>query len=357
MTSAPQSPSAPDAATATPAAATSTPATSPAATPTAPDYRWSALTLPHVEAWTQLVNHLAQVDGTEEFYSTTDLTEELTSPNIDNGRDSWALWHGEQMVGFGQVWVSATPDAEGRVRCSLIGGIHTDHRRRGLGTQIMDRLEARAVESATARHPGTGFYFQASGGLRDSSAEAMLTSRGYQVVRYFEVLTRPLPGAALRSDDEPAPVPGVTVRTVRSGDEHAVLAAHRAAFTDHWGSTPVTDELWARRWSSSSNRHAVSTVAVDDQGRVLSYVLCGQWLERELFITTVGTRAEHRGRGLARASIAHTLRAAIDSGDFDVVELEVDSTNPTGANRLYERLGFAHKFTTTTLRKAPGRPA
>src|SRR5699024_10613498 len=116
---------------------------------------------------------------------------------------------------------------------------------------------------------------------------------------------------------------------------------------------PTTEELWARRWTSNSNRHAVSTLAVDEQGQVLSYVLCAQWLDRELFITTVGTRSEHRGRGLAKAAMAHTLRAAADSGDYDVVELEVDSANPTGANGLYEGLGFTHRFTTSTMRKAP----
>lgn len=328
-------------------------ASAPNNTASAPNYTTSALTLAQVEAWAGLVNHLAQVDGTEEFYTVADLTEELTSPDFDSERDSRALWHGEQMVGFGQVFVSANPDAEGRVRCWLAGGVHADHRRRGLGTTIMDHLEARAVESVAARHPGTGFYFQASGGLSGSSAEAMLTSRGYEVVRYFDVLTRPLPGAELPPDGDLAPVSGVTIRTVRPQDEAAVLAAHRAAFTDHWGSTPATDELWARRWTSASNRHAVSAVAVDDHGQVLSYVLCGQWQDRELFITTVGTRAEYRGCGLARATITLTLRAAIAGGEYDTVELEVDSTNPTGANRLYERLGFAHKFTTTTLRKTP----
>lgn len=36
------------------------------------------------------------------------------------------------------------------------------------------------------------------------------------------------------------------------------------------------------------------------------------------------------------------------SGDYDVIDLDADSDSPTGATRIYERLGFTIKHTTTT---------
>lgn len=326
-------------------------------------YRWSTLTPADTTAWSDLVNHLADIDGTEEYYSATDLAEDLTSPNLDAEHDTFAIWHGTQMVGVGLVWVSQNPDSEGRHRCFLNGGIHADHRGRGLGTELTHRLEARAQESVNGRHPGASFYWQVDGGRTGSGTEAFFTTQGYQVVRYFNLLAHTLdetatPAAAMTeaaNDDEQHLAGGVTIRAVRPEDVGPVLATHRQAFADHWGSTPVTDEVWQRRWNSTSQRHEMSTVAVDEAGTVLSYVLGTQWVDRELYISTVGTLASHRGQGLAHACLTHTLRAAAASGRYDVVDLEVDSENHTGATRLYERLGFTHKFTATTMRKdGPG---
>lgn len=43
--------------------------------------------------------------------------------------------------------------------------------------------------------------------------------------------------------------------------------------------------------------------------------------------------------------------STVTTSDGTQVDLEVDSHSPTGATRLYERIGFTHKFTTSTLRK------
>lgn len=310
-------------------------------------YRWDALTREHVAAWAELVNHLATLDGTEEFYSVEDLAEEFDSPGFDPHQDSFGVWAGQELVGFGQVWVSGNVDEHGQVRCWLNGGVHGDHRGRGLGRRLMDRLEARAAEAAAERHPGAGFFWQVSGGRPGSSAEQMFTSRGYEVVRYFNMLTRPV-SAPL---PVPPEVPGVRFRPAEPSDSGEVRDAHRIAFADHWGTIPATDEAWIQRWNAASHRLPMSTVAVDHQGTVLSYVLCGQWVDRELYVNSVGTRPEYRGRGLAQATLLHTLHRAAHSGAYDVVDLEVDSHSPTGATRLYERIGFTHKFTTSTLRK------
>ncbi|BDZ60078.1 GNAT family N-acetyltransferase [Barrientosiimonas endolithica] len=60
----------------------------------------------------------------------------------------------------------------------------------------------------------------------------------------------------------------------------------------------------------------------------------------ELYVATVGTVAEARGRGLAQACLARSLRLAVDEGGFTRADLHVDSASPTGATRLYARLGF-----------------
>lgn len=155
-------------------------------------YRWSSITSDDVEAWAQLTNHLAVVDGTEEFYDAEDRLEELKDPATDPTLDALAVWSGEQMVGFGTVAVRPNPDREGRARVGVDGGVHPDHRRRGIGAGVMERMEARGRELAQRQHPHRAFHFDTGGGLEDSSARSFHLSRGYQVARHYHLMGRPL---------------------------------------------------------------------------------------------------------------------------------------------------------------------
>lgn len=309
-------------------------------------YRWSRLRPPDVAAWSELANTLAEVDQTEEFYSPEDLAEELGEHGVRPELDTWAAWEGERMAGFGQVRVAHQPDAEGRARVALGGGVHPEHRGQGLGRALMERSEARGAELASERHPGRAAYWRVDGGLEGASVRALLEHRGYAIARYFNQMTRPLPGPPL---DVAEAV--VELRTPEPAMEAALREAHNAAFADHWGSTPQTPQGWHDHWTVRSNRMAVSTIALDDDGSPLAYVLCGEWVPRELYVNLVGTVPQARGRGLARACLARTIALAGGSGHYDVVDLHVDSASPTGATRLYEAVGFTVKKTFATYQR------
>lgn len=316
-------------------------------------YRWGHLDASAVPSWAALTTLLAEVDDTEETYEPEDLAEELEEHGFTPERDSWAVWDGDALVGYGQVRVGMLLDHEGRVRSFLGGGVHPGHRCRGLGTALMDRMEQRARELAAERHPGQELYWRASGGLEGSSARELLERRGYRVVRWFSLLSRPLPGEPVAAPDPES----LGVRLVSPGEEHeeATRLAQNEAFRDHWGSAPITAEAWHDHWASRASRPALSTLALDTQDRVLAYVLCGQWSPGELHVTLVGTVREARGRGLAAACLARTIALAADAGEHRVIELEVDSESPTGATRLYERVGFAQRKQFASMSKDAGR--
>ena len=178
--------------------------------------------------------------------------------------------------------------------------------------------------------------------------------RGYSVDRYWNLLTRAL-------GDEPpvAAIEGVRLLSPEEGHEEAVRAAHDVAFRDHYGSSPSSPEGWHEHWTSRTGRMDVSTIAVADgtglhswrEGEVLAYVMVGQWVDRQAYVNLVGTVPQARGRGIAAAALARTLGLATRSGKYDVIELDVDSDSPTGATRLYERLGFTHKHQTASMRR------
>lgn len=314
------------------------------------EYRWDHLHTADVAAWAELTTTLATVDGTEEHYSAEDLAEELVETGFDAAADSLAVWDGDRLVGYGQLRVSMLPDGEGRVRCVLGGGVHPDHRGRGLGRELMDRLERRAVELAAGRHPDHPSYWRVSGGVRDTDpVRAMLEHRGYAVARWFNEMTRPLPGEPL---DVPPP-DGVRLVRADQVDADDVRRAHNLAFRDHWGSAPQTREAWLHSWGSRTARHALSTVALGGDGSVLGYVLCSQWVDRELYVGLVGTVPAARGRGVARAALAGTIRLGTAAGEHDVVELGVDSASPTGATRLYDALGFTTSRVSAAYQRDP----
>jgi len=306
---------------------------------------WSTLSPETVPQWTELTNLLAQVDDTDDFYDAEDLAEELTEHGFDPALDSWAVWDGETMVAFGQLRVSHERTAEGDARADLTGGVHPRWRARGIGTELLARMEPRALELARERHRGAPILLRAQGGKEGSDARPLLADHGYSPARYFTDMQRPLPGDPIVAAADPRIRPFTPDLTER------LRLAHNNAFATHWGSTALTPERWADTITARSFRAEDSRVLVDDGGAVLAYVLCGEWVARELYISLVGTVQAARGQGLARRVLVATVAAAAASGRYDVVDLGVDSDNPTGAGNLYASVGFRPIRTQATYTK------
>lgn len=313
-------------------------------------YRWTALSSAVVRPWADLTNVLADVDGTEEFYEPADLAEELEESGLDPERDTFAVWDGSALVAYGQVRVSGNLDGDGYAVVRLGGGVHPGARGRGVGRALIEAQEHRGTELAGQRHPGAPVLLRADGGLDGASVRALLTHRGYDVVRWFSLMTRPL------THEEPvAPPEGIRIVSPTPDLEEPVRLAHNEAFADHWGTAELTPERWHDVWSARGARFRVSSVALDADGHPLAYVMCGQWVARELYVNMVGTVRAARGRGLARACLARTISEAVRTGDYDTIDLHVDSESPTGATRLYESVGFERaKLFATCQREAAG---
>lgn len=313
--------------------------------------RYQTLTPETVPAWAELVNLLGEVDGTGEHHSADDLAEELAAADLDPAQDSVAVWDGDHLVAFALVRVgSSLTHGEGHVRAGLGGGVHPDHRGRGIATALFDQTEPRALQLAAERHPGAPVDLRVEAGLETDPVRAVLADRGYHPARYFTVMSRPLPGEPLGPVD-PRTGPLTT-------DLHeATRLAHNDAFASHWGSAPTSADRWQHVVSGHAARPAFSRVVVDADGTVLAYCTTSQWAERELYVTLVGTRPVARGQGLARAVLSATIAAAAADGGFDVIELDVDSANPQGAGVLYTSLGFSPVRTTATyIKHVPAPP-
>ncbi|WP_161958408.1 GNAT family N-acetyltransferase [Ornithinimicrobium cavernae] len=291
---------------------------------------WRALTRDDVPAGVALTNLVGKVDGTGEVTTEQATAEIFEMPRFDVSTDTVTVWDGQELLGLGSVFCR---DAlvEGRAMVGLDGSVHPDHRGRGIGSALLDRLEARAVELAGTVHPAEPLRLRSSGGLPDSSRQRLLEARGYQPDNYFVTMQVQLADWQDPGSPSTAVVPD-------EAQLRGTLDAHNDAFRDHRNFSPIAADQW-EHWRRSSTFRPDQCRVVAEGDRVLAYVITGENEEGVIHVELVGTRREARGRGLARQVLLSSLRAARDAG-YRVSELEVDSTSPTGADRLYVSVGY-----------------
>ncbi|MBM4408624.1 MAG: GNAT family N-acetyltransferase [Chloroflexi bacterium] len=306
-----------------------------------PTVRFRALELANAPALYALMRACRTADGEpiettfEEFVHST-----FQLPTAVAERDSiGAVAEGGELVGYG--WLFGREGATRAARLWLLGGVHPAHRRHGIGRALLRAGTARA-EEILRPHPASVPRHLDVEALPDQAGRiALLESEGFLHVRSFTVMERPI-----ERPIEVAPLePGLTAVDWRADLDEGARLAHNDAFLDHWGSEPVGPDRWRHLGAAAPGFRAdCSSLAIDEDGDVVGYVLSSappgmQAERRTAWIGTVGVRWGGRGRGVATALLTRSL-AAMQAAGFQLAWLYVDAENPTGAVRVYERLGF-----------------
>jgi ribosomal protein S18 acetylase RimI-like enzyme len=283
---------------------------------------WRPLTAADAPAWSRLVDEVAVADGAGEPYSPEALAEEIDAETV-------AGVEGEELVAVGQVYPPVRQH-DGEIRAVFDGAVRPQYRGQGIGTELLSRLQQRAVTLSGEQFPGTAVRprTHAEGSARRS--RALLEAHGYRPARWFTVMSvGPRPG--FRSP---------RLQRFRPELDDAVRSAHVAAFTTHWGSSPVSDHTWRVFVTGSRTfRPEFSSVAATIDGTVDGYALAYQYEPGEIWIGQLGVLPALRRRGLATSLLQATLAEAASHG-IERVKLSVDSANQDGAPRLYEAAGF-----------------
>ncbi len=276
----------------------------------------------------------------EQFASLQEIQDEMTQPGVDLPRGSVGAVAGDRLVGFGSLIVS--PPAADRWSSYLAGAVHPEFRGGGIGRTILGRLveQVRPLRADADAGLPSELKIWVPNGRR--SAAALATSAGFTVRRYFFEMR-----ADLDVLPDVRPLPGLTVRAWTPADDESARLAYNAAFADHWGSVPMDTERWRRSFAESPFfRPEVSRLALAGAD-VVGFVLVSEFDSeteargyRTGYIDRVGSVRSVRGRGVASALMAQTMVALAEDG-YRIAELGVDADSPTGAGRLYERLGFA----------------
>jgi mycothiol synthase len=288
----------------------------------------------------ELIRRAEAHDRVPRVLAEEELAQDLGAPHIELGADTRVAVRGDELVGWAYVW---NPPARHRLdRAELYGEVAPDHRGRGIGRALLGWSVERARDRLAGRTHELPRFIRIYAYDWLDDRRRLFRRFGFEVVRWHDELLRPL------HDLPQVAVPdGVTLLPWPDDRDDELRTVRNAAFADHWGSTVIEPEQWQEFIRGHGARRDLSVVAVDERtGEVIGLCVNQAYPEdeavtgrRDAWIANIATLQPARGRGVASAMIAWSLRAFADDG-FTHALLDVDTDNPTGAPQLYRKLGF-----------------
>jgi mycothiol synthase len=247
--------------------------------------------------------------------------------DMDLERDAWIVELDGRIAGYA--------DFEARADGRLLGDgyVHPELSNRGVGTELLRLTEERAAEELQ-RIEGP-VVLQNAALLGDDCTPSLYDRNGYEPVRHFWRMV-----VDLEAPPEPRIPEGVEIRPYRPEEARAVHAALEEAFAGHWQHMERTFEEYAKRtFHRAGHDPGLYWVALEG-GKVAGAALCDWKREGDWgWVGVIGVRPAWRRRGIAEA-LLHTAFAEFFRRGERRVGLGVDAESPTGATRLYERVGM-----------------
>jgi ribosomal protein S18 acetylase RimI-like enzyme len=262
----------------------------------------------------------ADLDGVAEI-DLDDIVFDLARPGSDLDHDTRLVRDAAsgELVAWAQVY-------KGGERADV--SVHPEYVGRGVGTALLDWIEARAQEMGSERVGQT---------VTDSNAAAlaMMRGRGYELKDTAWILE-----IELDAEPEVPPLPeGYRLRMFEPGrDDRAVHRVIDDAFSEWPGREPATFEEWVP-FSIGREPFAPAlspVVLVGDEIVGVAIVLDYEG-SSEGYVHQLAVQRAHRHRGLARVLLRHVFRDAYRSGRRCCV---LATNSYTGALTLYQRVGM-----------------
>ena len=308
--------------------------------------RWSDL-----EAVTELIYDACAADGDTIVAVTADeLKHEWETPGFDLEWDAFLVETKDgRVVGYEEFF-----DEYEHARLRTDGYVHPDFRGRGIGTALLHIVEERARDEMELAEPGLRVSLHSTIDNRDPASHELHRNEGYQPLRYHWRME-------IKLEAEPAKPKfpeGIELRPFIKGEHDvAVWQAQNEAFRDHPGSHDVTLEEWRQsRFEDPEFDPTLWPIAWDrPSGEVAGFSL-NRYRMGIGWIRTLGVRRPWRRRGLGEALLLHSFGEFYKRG-MKTIGLGVDAQNPTGATRLYQKVGMytASEFVTYEKELRPGR--
>ncbi len=271
----------------------------------------------------------------EADFTTEEVVEILTAPHHDPERDSWvALDPDGKIVGWAYIDNPLLAERE-----NFDAYVHPASGREA-HPALLDEVVRRVAQRAAER--GLDSLVARGGAIAsEETYVSLLRDRGFAFVKRYARMRRALTGPL----PDPEAPDGVVVRPVRHEDDAELRAFHDVldvAFRDTPDYLPSTYEAYRERLAAMPSIEWDEWFVAEVDGAVAGILQSsGQVAEQEEgWVKYLAVRREHRARGLGRVLLLTAFRVYAAKGR-EAVGLGVDTTNPTGAYRLYESVGMS----------------
>jgi len=214
-------------------------------------------------------------------------------------------------------------------------GVLPAHRGRGIGTRLLESVDDRARELAREAPSGKAVLLSQEVGSLNTDKAPLLERHGYRLVRTFWKMGIELDEEPL----EPEFPEGISVETMRPGSEREIFEASEDAFQDHWDHVPHDYGEWSEWNFGRESFDPTLWLVAYDGDEIAGLSLNSYDGDDEAWVGVLGVRRRWRRRGLGHALLLASFRDFRRRG-IARAALGVDSENPTGATRLYERAGM-----------------
>jgi len=180
-----------------------------------------------------LADDLAETGESE--FDTDFVRDQWSKPGVELSEDAWVVTDPNGTI---VAHTNLSPDGEGKLK-SIASVVHPEHRGRGIGSALLDRLEARASDRLRGIPAG---ILHTAVNVSDPAAAALVRSRGFEHVRTFRHLQIDLDGSPGDPGDSPA---GIEIRGIEPEcDLRRIHAIFVEAFSQEWGYRVIPFEEW-----------------------------------------------------------------------------------------------------------------
>lgn len=242
--------------------------------------------------------------------------------------------------------------ASGNYIYQSFGMIDPKWRRKGIGMAML-RLNQRRMREIAADHPAESQkFFESFATNFQEGTLAMLERDGYIPIRRFFSMVRP---DLENIPDLPLP-DGIEVLPALPEHTRQIWNACQEAFRDHWGYVEPQEEDYQSWIESDEFQPELWQIAWEGEqvaGMILNYINYGEnseYKRKRGYTENIAVRRPWRRRGLARALLARSLKMHRSLG-MEEAALGVDTDSLSGANLLYESMGFRPVKVQINLRK------
>ena len=289
-------------------------------------------TFDDLDAVVELGNAFERVFTGAEGFRVPDLAHEWR--RLDLERDAWLV-----VVPGGRIAGYATLEDRGESRFMADGYVHPELRGLGVGRKLVELAEERARERG-GTVVTTGIV------TADEAAAELLGRRGYAPVRHFYRMVIEL------DDEPPRPVwpEGIRPEPFREDEARELHEAIEDAFQDHWDHRPRPFELFRERVIESPGYDPSLWTVARAADHIAGATICEAGVYDMGWVHSLSVRRPWRRAGLGRALLLNAFRQFHERGERRV-GLGVDTESPTGATRLYERVGMEVAEQTTVFLK------